>query len=69
MNLVKNLTTEALTIGDSVQIASGTAVVVALIDTGRTAIFGTGTMWAIDLDGQLGRREMTAPSSHVWTVA
>ena len=62
MKLVTTATTADLTIGTQVEFAGRVRTVTALSDTGRPAVFGTGTEWAVTLDAT----EMAAASSTKW---
>ena len=67
MKLVETVTTETLSVGDSVDFAGIVRTVAELNNTGRTAVFGTGTEWAITLDSDvLGRKEMAVAASQKW---
>lgn len=67
MKLVETVTTEALSVGDTVEFAGVTRTVSALLDTGRAAVFGSGNEWLITLESDVvGRKEMAVATSQKW---
>jgi hypothetical protein len=71
LRTVREITTPDLTVGDTITQSGVRRQVIALEDTGRPAVFGTGTEWAIRLqDETTGRRiDLAAATSQRWTRA
>lgn len=66
MRAVMDVETCNLTPGDVVLLGGAEARVSVAVDTGRVAVFGTGTEWHVALDTPRGPRELSAPAGHVW---
>lgn len=64
---VREITTGELAVGDTVDMRGIRRTVRSLVDTGRPAVFGTGTEWAVDLEDEQGRRtQIAAATSQRW---